>query len=336
MYIIYALIAFSILVLIHELGHFTLAKLNGVMVEQFSIGMGPKIIGIKGKETEYLIKALPIGGYVKMLGDDGASSDPRAFNNKKPLQKLSIVIAGPFMNLVLALVLFSIVGTMRGFSVPIISQTVSNQPAELAGLKQGDKVTRINNKKINTWLDFQVQVSQSMGSPLSVTYVRNGEVKNTVIKPIKDEKENRFLIGVYPTEISNPTALQAISYGFSEINSLTIQTFDVLKSLFKGKVSKDEIGGPISVIRITAQAAKAGIIYLMFLAGYISVQLGIFNIIPFPALDGGYIILFLFELITGKKVDENKVGFINYIGFALLMVLMVLVVIKDILYPIKL
>ncbi|AKA69910.1 RIP metalloprotease RseP [Clostridium scatologenes] len=335
MYIIAAIITFGILILIHELGHFTLAKLNGIKVEEFAIGMGPQIFKVNGKETLYSIRILPIGGYVKMLGDEGESTDPRAFNNKSPLRKLSVVLAGPVMNFILGIVLFAIIAAGKGYLSPIVDKVVPNQPAAVMGIKSGDKIVKVNGSKILTWEDFVTGVYTSAGKPMDISYIRNGETKSVKVTPVKDPKENRFMVGVYPTAVEKPTIGQSISYGFIETNSLIKQTFSFIKSAFKGKVSKDDFGGPVTIIKLSGAAAKAGILTLAAFGAYITVQLGIFNLLPIPALDGGYIFLFLFELITGKKVDQNKVGVINYVGFALLMGLMVLVTIKDILYPIK-
>lgn len=335
MYIIAAIITFGILILIHELGHFTMAKLNGIKVEEFAIGMGPQIFKVNGKETLYSIRILPIGGYVKMLGDEGESTDPRAFNNKSPLRKLSVVLAGPVMNFILGIILFAIIAAAKGYLSPIVDKVVPNQPAAVMGIKGGDKILKVNGSKILTWEDFVTGVYTSAGKTMDITYLRDGETKSVKVTPVKDPKENRFIVGVYPTAVEKPTIGQSISYGFIETNSLVKQTFSFLKSAFRGKVSKNDFGGPVTIIKLSGAAAKAGILSLTAFGAYITVQLGIFNLLPIPALDGGYIFLFLFELITGKKVDQNKVGVINYVGFALLMGLMVLVTIKDILYPIK-
>lgn len=330
-----ALFAFGLLVMIHELGHFIMAKLNGVKVEEFAIGMGPKLVGFKSGETAYNIKLLPIGGYVKMLGEDGEeTSDEGAFSNKSSLQKLSIVSAGPIMNLILAVVLFSIIGGIKGYLVPVVNKVVPDLPAQVAGIQEGDKILKVNNKKILTWQDFYTQVYMNKGEAIDVTVKRENETKTTKVTPIKDEKENRYIVGVYPTEITNPTIKESISYGFVETNSLINQTFGFLGTIFKGKASLNDFGGPVTIIKVSGEAAKAGFLSLLYFAAYLSVQLGIFNIIPFPALDGGWIVLFLIEIITGKKFDNNKVGVINYIGFAILMSLMILVTIKDILHPI--
>ncbi|UZQ51107.1 RIP metalloprotease RseP [Clostridium kluyveri] len=335
MYIILAIIAFGVLIIIHELGHFILAKLNGVKVEEFSIGMGPKLFGIKGKETEYLIKLLPIGGYVKMLGDEGKSDDPRAFNNKSAVRKLSIVAAGPIMNFILGIILFSIIASARGYLSPVVSKTISNGPAAMAGIKSGDEITKVNDSKISTWEDFVTEIYTTAGNPINISYERKGITNQVNVTPIKDEKENRYIVGIEGTQVTNPTLAQSMSYGVIETKSLIKQTFSFFKTLFKGKASMNDVGGPLTIIKISGAAAKAGILSLLAFSAYISIQLAIFNIIPFPALDGGYILLFLFEIVTGRKVDDNKVGIINYVGFAILMALMVLVTVKDIFYPIK-
>jgi len=333
-YIISAIIAFSILIIVHELGHFTLAKINGVKVEEFSLGMGPKLFGIKGKETEYLIKAFPIGGYVKMLGEDETVSDKRSFSSKTSVQKLSIIAAGPLMNLILAVLLFGIIGS-RGYPVPVVSELIKNSPAVTSGIQVGDKILKVDNKKISTWQEFQSLVFTTKGKPIDLTLLREGAEKNINVTPTMDKVQKRFLIGIAPSMLNNPTIVQSMSYGFRETGSLIKQTIGFFGTLFKGQASASDFGGPVTIIKLSGTVAKAGLIPLMTFAAYLSVQLAIFNIIPFPALDGGWIFLFLFEIITRKKIDDKKVGFINYIGFALLMTLMVLVTIKDILYPIK-
>lgn len=336
LYIIFALLAFSLLIIIHEFGHFILAKINNVKVEEFSLGMGPKLIGIKGKETEYMIKAFPIGGYVKMLGEQEESNDPRAFNNKSPLRKLSIIIAGPIMNLLLGILLFAIIASNKGFAAPIVKSTVANQPAQAAGLLPGDKIIKVDNSKISTWEDFVTKIYTSDGKELILTYSRDSKIETVKLRPVKDPELNRYVVGIYPEIVTNPGFIKSLNYGCAETWSLTKQTAAFFKTLFQGKASMNDFGGPITIVKYTGEAAKAGLMTLASFSAFISVQLAIFNIIPFPALDGGYIFLYIFEFITRKKVDENKVGLINYIGFSILMILMVLVTIKDILYPINL
>ena len=335
-YFIMAILAFSLLIIVHELGHFILCKLNGVKVSEFSLGMGPKIFGIKGKETEYLIKAFPIGGYVKMEGEEGESNDPRSFTNKTPVQKLSIVSAGAIMNLILAVVLFAIVGASKGYILPIIGEVIPNGPAIKAGIQVGDKITKVNKTNIDRWDQLQNEIFNSKGESMNIEIVRNSKVEKITLKPIKSVKEKLFMLGVAPSMVEkkmNPG--EALGYGFDQIGNTVKQVFGFFGSLFQGKVSANDVGGPISIIRFSTKAAQSGITTLMYFTALMSVQLGIFNIIPFPALDGGWIFMLLFEIISGKKLDDKKVGVINYIGFMFLMAFMVLVVIKDIISPLK-
>jgi regulator of sigma E protease len=334
-YVLGAILAFSILIIGHEFGHFVMAKANGVKVEEFSLGMGPKLFGIKGKETEYLVKALPIGGYVKMLGEEGGkSTDERAFNNKSPKQKLSIVAAGPIMNIILAVIILTIVGSLSGKLLPTISSFTENSPAQQVGIMVGDKIIKINNKEIESWEQCTEIISTSKDSKINIDVNRNDEILSFVVKPNFIEEENRAVIGITPVIVKN-NFIESVKYGFNKTGEVTKLIFQSFGWLFTGKASLHDVGGPISIIKLSVKTASMGITNLLLFTAFLSVNLGILNIVPFPALDGGWILLLLIEIITGKKFDENKVGTVNYIGFMLLMGIMVLVTIKDILFPIK-
>ncbi len=334
LYILVGFLAFGFLVIAHEFGHFIVARLNNVKVEEFSLGMGPKIIGIKGKETEYLIKALPIGGYVKMLGEEGQSDDPRAFSNKSPLRKLSIVSAGPIMNILLAIVLFTIVGYSRGVATTQIGEVVDDKPAKAAGIMVNDVIKEIDGKQITTWNDLSNAIVNSEGKELTITIERDSEIIIKKVKPFYDEKSKEYKIGI-AAKVARPSITKSISTGFEETFSLIKLTFSAFGQIFQGKVSKDDIGGPITIFRVSTQMAREGTIQLLAFVAFISIQLAIFNIIPFPALDGGWIFIFLLEIITRRRLNEKVVGIANYIGFSILMLLMIVVLIKDILFPVQ-
>ncbi|MDP4087795.1 MAG: RIP metalloprotease RseP [Bacillota bacterium] len=341
-YIILAILAFSVLILSHEFGHFIMAKLNDVKVEEFSLGMGPKLFGVKGKETEYLIKALPIGGYVKMLGEamtgeeEVKTDDPRAFANKSAVRRLSIVAAGPIMNLILAALVYVIIGYGQGFAVPEIASFSDVSPAREEKLMVGDRILEVNNKKVTTWEDLSTEIITNKENTVNLIVKRGSETLKFSIKPIKDEQEDRYIIGVVPAYNHSPSIGQSLSFGFKETKTWINLTLSSFKQLFTGKASLGDVGGPVTIIRASGAAAQAGIWPLLSFMAFLSINLAIFNIIPFPALDGGWIFLCLFEIITRRKIDEKKVAVANYIGFTLLMILMVVVLIKDILFPIKL
>ncbi|MEG1255190.1 RIP metalloprotease RseP [Clostridium sp.] len=331
-----ALLAFSLLIIGHEFGHFIMARVNGVKVLEFSLGMGPKLFSVKGKETEYLIKALPIGGYVRMYGeeDDVNVVDDRAFSNKTSFQKLTIVAAGPIMNFIIAILLFSVVGGFQGHSTNIIESIVADSPAMESGLQPGDKITEANGKMVTTWEDFLGEVIVEEGKPLNMQVDRNGEKLEFRLTPELNEEEGRYMVGIY-SKVKEPNFIESVSYGINQTGSTIRQTFGFFGQLFRGKVSSDDVGGPISIIKISGRAAQQGILTLLNIMALFSVQLAIFNVIPFPALDGGWIFLLLFQIITGKEVDKEKVATINYYGFLALMGLMVFVLIKDIINPIQ-
>lgn len=330
--IILGIIALGVIVVIHEFGHFIIAKLNGVLVEEFAIGMGPKLFGIQGKETLYSIRLFPIGGFCRMLGEESKVDDERSYSTKPPLNKISIVAAGPIMNFILAILLFTLAST-RGFALPSVDKVEANTPAAAAGLQKGDIFKEINNSKIYTWEDFALSVSAS--DKINAKIERNNKIYNIDLKPIWDSSQKKYIVGIYPQVIEKPNFIQCVNYGFRQTGFYLKETFIFFKNLFKGKIGLSDFGGPISIIKVSSKAAESGIWTLMGFAAFLSVQLGIFNIIPFPALDGGWILLFLIELITRRKLDDNKVGTLNFIGFSLLMILMVLVVIKDVVYPIN-
>jgi regulator of sigma E protease len=335
-YIIFAIIAFSLLILIHEVGHFTLAKLNGVKVDEFSIGMGPKLFSIKGKETEYMIKALPIGGYVKMYGEEETTNDSRGFMSKSPLQRISIIFAGAFMNYVLAIVLFSIFTFHSGYALLTVNDTVKDSPAAKAGMLKGDEIIKVNNKTMLTKDDLTYEIATSKGKAVDVLVKRGNENKEFNIVPMKSD-EGMLMIGISNQFVQNPSILESVKYSFKGTASWVKQTFYALKSIFTGKANlKTDVGGPVTIVKMTGTAAKSGIITLIWFTAYLSIQLAVFNLLPFPALDGGWIIMLLFELITRKKVPDKVVGALNFVGFSLLMLLMLLVTVKDILFPVSL
>lgn len=321
--------------MLHEFAHFIMAKFNGVKVEEFAVGMGPQIASIQGKETMYSIRALPIGGYVRMLGEEDQSNEEGSFSTKSPLRKLSIVAAGPFMNLIIAILLFAIIGMFVGFPTTVISDVQSSSPAQNAGIQKGDEILEINDQKVSSWEDVSTGIYLNEGDELNIVVLRKGEKLSYSLIPMLGEDQKRYLIGITSLYQDNPSFISSISYGFKQSISITKQTFSSLGRLFKGEASKDEVGGPVTIIRITGKAAEAGIFSLLYLGAFISMSFAIFNILPIPALDGGWIALFLIQLITRKEIDQKYVAIINTIGFSFLLFLMVVVTIKDILFPVQ-
>jgi regulator of sigma E protease len=337
-YIIMAVLGFSLLIIVHELGHFMLAKLNGIKVEEFSIGMGPEVFSRKGNETQYSLRLFPIGGFVKMLGEEEDIDDERSFSSKSPLRRISVILAGAAMNIILALVLFGIIFSNRGFLIPVISSVLENSPANEAGLKAGDKILKIDGSHVFTASDVTIGIQLSKGDRINLLVNRNGEKKEIIVVPqlVNEDGVELYKIGFYHTVVENPTISQTLNYTVKETISAVGQTYKSLQMMILGQVNfKTDVGGPVTIIKMSGEAAKSGLITLARFLAFISINLAVFNLLPFPALDGGWTVLLLIELITRKKVPEKIVGALNTVGFILLMGLMLVVTLKDIIFPVN-
>ncbi|HFD2044478.1 TPA: RIP metalloprotease RseP [Clostridium perfringens] len=334
MYIIFALLAFSALILVHELGHFIVAKLNGIYVEEFAIGMGPKLFGVKVGETEYNLRILPFGGFVKMLGEEDESDDSRSLNAKTPIQRILVMGAGAFMNYVLALIIFIGLAMSSGFAENKVASVVPNSPAQKIGIEQGDEFLKIDGNKIHTTDDFRMGLALAKGNPVELEIKRGNDVLTKTVQPILNES-GVYQVGIGYGFVEKPTLLQGIKQGFNETRSLVSQSFIALKTIITGEANlKTDVGGPVTIIKMSGQAAKAGANTLLWFMAFLSVQLAVFNLLPFPALDGGRIFIELIQMIIRKEIPAKYIEAVNTVGFMLLMGLMVLVTIKDIIFPI--
>jgi len=321
-----SIFVFGMLVFFHELGHFIVAKLSDIKVNEFSLGFGPQIIGIKSKETHYSIRILPFGGYVKMEGEDSQTNDPRAFNNKSPLTRLGVILAGPLMNFVLAILLLAIIGFFSGVTSTQVTVTPGD-PAELSGIQNYDKIYAIDNYRVNSWEEVVEIISSKPNQEITVTVIRDGKYIDYSVKTKVEPGTQRGIIGI-KTVIQKHSIIESIKYGFEK-------TFWILKmillgifQMLTGKV-KAEIVGPVGMVHIVGEAAKTGVYQLLYIAAIISANLGMFNLFPVPALDGGRGIFLMVEMLRGKPVEPEKEGLIHFIGFALLMFLMIIVLFKD-------
>lgn len=322
-----SIFVFGLLVFFHELGHFIVAKLSDIKVNEFSLGFGPQIIGIKSKETHYSIRILPFGGYVKMEGEDSQTSDPRAFNNKRALTRLGVVLAGPMMNFILAILLLAIIGFYSGIATTQVT-VIPGEPAQLSGIQNNDQIYAINNHKVSNWEEVVEIISSKPNEKITVTVIRDGKYIDYSVNTAVEPETQRGVIGIQ-TEIIKHSVLDSLKYGFQK-------TFWILKmilvgifQMLTGKVKADVVG-PLGMVHIVGEAAKIGFYQLLYIAAVISANLGLFNLFPIPALDGGRGIFLVFELLRGKPVEPEKEGLIHFIGFALLMFLMIIILFKDI------
>lgn len=332
---ILAILALGVLILVHELGHFIMAKINKVKVNEFSIGMGPKIFTYHGKETNYSISLLPVGGYVEMLGAQEEVDEEGSFSSKSPVRRISIILAGVVMNFLMGIAIFSVVSANFGYVDTSIEKVTKDGAFEKAGIQPGTIIKEINGNKVFTYLDIASSKDLSAGKELKIKYEYNGKEKQVTIKPTYSKKDKRYLIGVYFNYLKKPSVVQSVKHSFNECASLANLSVTTITNLLTGKGNfVKDIGGPVAVVKVSAQAAQAGMWNLIHLVGILSISLAVFNILPVPLLDGGWTVLLLIELITRRKVPEKIVGVLNGISMVLLMLLMFAVTVKDLIFKI--
>jgi regulator of sigma E protease len=314
------------LIFFHELGHFIVAKLSDIKVNEFSLGLGPQLISMKLKETHYSIRLLPFGGYVKMEGEDTDTSDPRAFNNKSALVRLGVILAGPLMNFILAILLLGIIGFYSG--VPTRQVTVTpGEPAEISGIQDNDIIHAIDGRKVGHWEEIVEIISGRHNEKISVTVIRDGKYIDYDVTTTVEPKTQRGIIGI-KSVMQKHSVLESIKYGYKKTVLILKLILVGIYQVLTGKVKADVVG-PVGLAHIVGEAAKIGVYQVLYIAAVISANLGLFNLFPIPALDGGRGIFLVFELLRGKPVEPEKEGLIHFIGFALLMFLMILILFKD-------
>ncbi len=427
MNILIAIIIFSLIIIIHELGHFLVAKMNHIKVYEFSLGLGPTLVGFTKGETKYSLKLLPFGGACMMGEDDEFdTADPRAFNNKSVLARMAVVFAGPFFNFILAFVLSLFVVGMAGYDLPEVLRVSEGSPAEEAGIKEGDMITRINGKKVNLSREVTLETMLYPEKPLRVTYERK-ENGQTVTKEadVVPEWKNAYQIGVYMgqgegreavitdlvpggpaqeagiepgdriTKVNGKTVtssaevsqtigqsedanmeivverdgkeislsftandasgydsglyldsgyrsregvLSVLKYSVYEVKYWISTTFKTLGMLFTGHVSLNDLSGPVGIVDTIGdsyeQSKQAGvlsvILTMMNLSILLSANLGVMNLLPIPALDGGRLLFFIIEAIRGKRMNPEREGMVHFVGFVLLIGLMIVVLFNDV------
>ena len=407
------IIIFGSIVFFHELGHFIFAKKAGIMVREFAIGFGPKIFGMTKGETLYTIRLLPLGGYVRMAGEDLDSIElqpgyrlgvrvnenneidqivlnqnkqfpdmlfleversdlmkemyiegydeeerlvryrvarnaviienntetfiapfDRQFGSKTVGQRSMAIFAGPLFNFILAFFIFLALGLLQGIPTnePIITTVADNSPAALAGMKDGDLVKEIDGMPITEWEELSLAVRDSANEPMTFVIDRDGTKEELIVTPkeVATEAGKVAQIGVQYKSPLEKNPIGAIVFGAEQTYEWTKRIFTILGTLVTGSFSIDDLSGPVGIYKATETVAQLGVYNLMYWAAILSINLGIMNLLPLPALDGGRLLFFLFEAIRGKPVDKQKEGMVHFVGIMLLMVLMVVVTWNDI------
>lgn len=342
--IILAIIVFGAIIFFHELGHFIFAKLNGVYVNEFAVGMGPTIFSFCKKETKYCLKAIPMGGYCMMMGEDEDVADEHSFSQKPVWGRISVVIAGPVFNFILAFLLSIILVGFCGYDLPIITDFTKDSPAQEAGLEVGDIITEYNGHTIYNFREVMVynQFNQS-SDPVKLKIERDGKEKEVTVTPLLTD--NGYIMGIYSSGRTKGNVFSVIKYSAFEVRYYIKTTFLSLKYLIEGKVGIKNLSGPVGIVSMMSdtideakesaagnnmEAARNVFLNLVNFCIMLSANLGVMNLLPLPALDGGRTLVLLVEAFFKKKMSAGKEAFINAMGFAFLILLMVVVMIQDI------
>lgn len=335
--ILLAIIIFGFIVFFHELGHFLLARANGITVHEFWIGMGPTLLHKKVGDTDYCLKLLPLGGACVMGEDDADDFSEGSFNSKNPWQRISVILAGPVFNFILAFVFGLIFICIVGIDKPILSGVAEGSPAEEAGLMAGDRIVKIDDESIHIFREISMYNQFNQGKEMEVTYERDGVKKTVLITPKADET-GYYLMGINSNGYTKGNILEIIGYSLYETKYWIDLTLESLVQLITGQVGMDQLSGPVGVVDAvdsTYEASKSGGALLVFLnmlrmALLLTANLGVMNLLPLPALDGGRLVFLVIEVIRGKRVPPEKEGYVHMIGMCLLLALMAFVMFNDI------
>jgi regulator of sigma E protease len=347
MTVISAVLLFGFLIFIHELGHFIVAKSNGVRIMKFSLGFGPRLIGRQIGETEYVISAIPLGGYVKMLGEDSEedgsepADDARSYRNQSVLKRTAIVFSGPLFNLLTAVVIYFLIFLIGvPTPLPVVGEVLPDSPAARSSLAKGDRIVEIGGTPVSHWTDMTKIIYESPGKPLSIKVRRGNTLQTISVTPERKTVKDLFgeegvigLIGVKPADETTTVkedlphaAASAISRTW-EISVLTVVS---IVKLIQRIIPADTIGGPILIFQLAEKQASAGALSFFNFAAVISINLAVLNLLPIPVLDGGHILFLLIEKIRRKPLSDKAIMLSQRIGLALIVTLMALALYNDI------
>ena len=340
-FILFVLI-FGAVVISHEFGHFIVAKVNGIHVVEFAIGMGPDLFSFKRGNTKYSLKLLPIGGACMFEGEDGLKAaegeeSEGSFNKANVWARIGTVVAGPFFNFILGGLVALIMVGMMNIALPVVD-VQENSAAYEAGLQDGDVITELNGDRIYLFGEISLFNQVNGGREVTITYERQGQEYETSLTPRYDEEYGTHMIGIACAEFAQPKGLERVEHAWYQVRFSAIQTYESLKMLLRGQVSREDVSGPVgiavNVIGKNYDAAKeygvAAVVGTMLnITLILSINLGILNLLPVPALDGGRLVFLLLEVLRGKPLPPEKEGVVHFAGFVLLMGLMVFVFFND-------
>ncbi|MDD4644155.1 MAG: RIP metalloprotease RseP [Bacilli bacterium] len=342
MSLIYFVLILGVTVFVHELGHFLFAKRAGIYVYEFAIGMGPKLYSYKRKndETVYSIRLIPLGGFVQMAGEEINENkdvpEDRRMQSKTWFQRFSTIIAGCFFNFILAFILLFVIGLFYGAPElkPYLKDTLDNYPAQEAGMEKGDLILSVNGQYVSTYDDVMMKFEiVPKGSTLTFEVRKdNGDIEFYQVAPKKEvvDKETTYKFGIVFTDKVNYGLGEAVKFTVVKFASIFKTMYSVVGNLITGKLGTENLAGPVGIYSMVAEEAAAGIKNIIYLIAFLSINIGFINLLPFPAFDGGRLLILLIEKIKGSQVNPKIENIIHAIGFAILLLLMILITIQDI------
>lgn len=320
------------LIFIHEGGHFLVAKLCKIKVKEFAIGFGPIIWKKQGKETKYVLRAIPLGGFVNLLGEEEAVDEEGSFSKASNIKKIAILLAGGMVNIIFGLIVYFVLTTTTGtFVSTTVDQTVENYAAESAGIQEGDKILEVNGKQIKRKSQIDKIVEKNNGEEINITLERNNELIEMTITPTLEENENttrKYYLGII-FKVAEESFTGDIYYGFWDTVEFSVSILDNVKQLFTGNVGVDQLTGPVGISEVVVKTENTS--QFIYILALISLSLGVTNLLPVPPLDGGKILLVLIEAIIRRPIKEKVNVAIQMTGFFLIMGLAVLVTYNDVL-----
>ena len=349
--IILFFIIFGVVVISHEMGHFLLAKAGGIHVVEFAVGMGPTLLSFQKGDTKYSLKLFPIGGACMFEGEDGLNAgegeaSPGAFPNANVWKRISTVLAGPLFNFILgffiALALVSLImsGEDGGIRIPVATQVVENGAAAEAGMQDGDHILSLNGEKIYLYQELVLfnAVYHYQGGEVKVVYERDGQQATAYVTPRYDETYGRYMFGFVNQDFARPKGLDTLKYAWYHVRFYMKYTYKSLKLLLSGRVSRKDVAGPVGIANMVGETYEAARAYgwkdvvesMLDITLLLTVNLGILNLLPIPALDGGRLVFLLIEVVRGKPVPPDKEGLVHFVGLMFFMILMVFVFFNDI------
>ena len=341
-FILFILI-FGVVVISHEFGHFLIAKANGIHVVEFAVGMGPTVFSWKKRETKYSIKLLPLGGACMFEGEDGLNTREGENTEGSFLQanvwaRISTVLAGPIFNFILGAVIAVILASVMVFYDPVISGVTQGGPAQQAGLQEGDVITALNGDRVYLLEEVLLFNRVNNGKEFTLEYERDGQRDTVTITPQLNESTGGYVMGIYVGEALKAEGLDVLKYAWYEVRYCVRSTWQSLGLLLRGQVQSDEVAGPVGIAvnvvgKTYTQTKQYGWETVALNMGYITllltINLGMLNLLPVPALDGGRLVFLLVEVIRGKPVPPEKEGMVHFIGLVFFMILMVIVFFND-------